>query len=516
MPKRPFVEIRGPPDRVSAVSLQSIANVAALGDSCAIAVRHLHAGLAFLLSEDDPTVYTLSHEVLEGHRFAVQFVARGKELLSWGLAFGVALKDIPVGGYIVNHLMLHALKGRREVAWALPAEPNFRDISSSLDSAVELDETFTAKVSKKGTQPSSLSFLGYARADGSVGTRNNIVILGITGNSARFARAAVEHLAKNTSPLSRSALAKQYPNIDGIVPVAHNEGAAEQQNNADLVNRVITNYLRHPNVGAAVILASPQDSAVTAETVANELYREHGIDARGLGNTEISNNFAFLNLTDDWQADLEACAAVALQLAPVANSTPRSKQNVSKLRIALQCGGSDAFSGITGNPLVGDVAQRVVLAGGSAILAETPELVGAEPYILQNCASRAVAEEFLKTIRQYMEYADRHKQDAAGNPSGGNLFRGLYNIGLKSLGASRKMPEDTTLDGILPYGRYFPGSQAGYFFMDSPGNDLESIAGQVATGCNLVFFVTGNGAITNFPFVPTLKVVTTSGRFQKL
>ncbi|CAE7605360.1 uxaA, partial [Symbiodinium sp. CCMP2456] len=152
---------------------------------------------------------------------------------------------------------------------------------------------------------------------------------------------------------------------------------------------------------------------------------------------------------------------------------------------------------------------------GLALLAESPELVGAEPYVLSNCRSLEIARKFLMMTERYKRYASRHGQDAAGNPSGGNLYRGLYNIVIKSLGASRKKPPDVVLDECIEYSERV-AHRSGYFFMDSPGNDLESIAGQVASGCNVIFFVTGNGAITNFPFVPTLKVVTTSGRFNIL
>eukprot|EP00438_Fugacium_kawagutii_P005115 Skav212226 [mRNA] locus=scaffold862:200417:207501:- [translate_table: standard] len=182
-------------------------------------------------------------------------------------------------------------------------------------------------------------------------------------------------------------------------------------------------------------------------------------------------------------------------------------------------GGSDAFSGITGNPLVGEVSKLLLTRGGGlALLAESPELVGAEDFILANCQSLEIAKKFLMMrTERYKQYASRHGQDAAGNPSGGNLYRGLYNIVMiKSLGASRKKPPDVCLNECIEYSARLRGDESGYYFMDSPGNDLESIAGQVASGCNVIFFVTGNGAITNFPFVPTLKVVTTSGRFHIL
>ena len=165
-------------------------------------------------------------------------------------------------------------------------------------------------------------------------------------------------------------------------------------------------------------------------------------------------------------------------------------------------------------PLVSWVAKEVIRYGGGANLAETDELIGAEPYVLQNVRDTDTAQHFLDMIARFKDRVAWHGESAEGNPSGGNKFRGLYNIVLKSIGAAMKRHPDTQLDYCIEYGE--PMREPGYYFMDSPGNDLESIAGQVASGCNAIFFVTGNGSITNFPFVPTLKVVTTTQRYEML
>jgi altronate dehydratase len=196
------------------------------------------------------------------------------------------------------------------------------------------------------------------------------------------------------------------------------------------------------------------------------------------------------------------------------NATPRTPESVAHLKLALQCGGSDAFSGISGNPLLGWVAHEVIGQGGAANLAETDELIGAESYVLQRVRDLATAERFLHLIERFKEYASWHGASAEGNPSGGNKYRGLYNITLKSIGAALKKDPRTRLDYVIDYSERMV--QPGYYFMDSPGNDLESIAGQVAAGANLIFFVTGNGSVTNFPFVPTIKIVTTTRRYELL
>jgi altronate dehydratase len=157
----------------------------------------------------------------------------------------------------------------------------------------------------------------------------------------------------------------------------------------------------------------------------------------------------------------------------------------------------------------------VLKNGGGAVLAETDELIGAESHILGKVRNRTVAEKFLRTVQNFKDWMSWHGQTAENNPSGGNKLRGIYNITLKSIGAGMKKPKDVRLDYVVDYGE-LQKENYGYTFMNSPGNDLESVAGQVATGCNFILFTTGNGAVTNHPFVPTLKVITTTRRYELL
>ena len=192
----------------------------------------------------------------------------------------------------------------------------------------------------------------------------------------------------------------------------------------------------------------------------------------------------------------------------------RTDEPLAGLRIALQCGGSDAFSGVSGNPLAGGVVHELIRHGGTGVLCETDETAGAEAYVLRNTRDIDVARGVLRHIQGFKERLSWHGVTPESNPSGGNKLRGLYNITLKSLGAVHKKDPRTPVDHVIAYAD--PLTAPGFYFMDSPGNDLEGIAGQVAAGCNLIVFVTGNGSITNFPFVPTLKITTTTQRHQLL
>ena len=196
------------------------------------------------------------------------------------------------------------------------------------------------------------------------------------------------------------------------------------------------------------------------------------------------------------------CIKLAQTLADVVSAEERRVAPASALRIALQCGGSDAFSGISANPLIGAVAQTLITHGGMAVQAETDELMGAEAYFLRRVADRRVAESFLALLARFRARLEAHGESAEGNPSAGNNYRGLYNIALKSVGAGMKKAPEVRLDGVGEYAELLEGRGRGFFFMDSPGNDLESVAGQVAAGCQVIFFTTGNGAVTNHPFRP--------------
>ena len=209
-----------------------------------------------------------------------------------------------------------------------------------------------------------------------------------------------------------------------------------------------------------------------------------------------------------FEENLDAAEAIVREWLPAVQAMKRTPESLSHLKIALQCGGSDAFSGISANPLLGWLAHELIRYGGSAVLAETDELIGAEPYVLQKVRDLETARKFLALLDTFKQRAAWHGTSAEGNPSGGNKYRGLYNITLNGSAPHSKEIPRTRLDYAIEYAERL--REDGFYFMDSPGNDLESIAGQIASGCDLIFFTTGNGWITNFPFVPTVKVVTTT------
>ena len=474
---------------MAVLKFADVARLPLPGDNVAIVSRRLERGTRI---ETETGTLELNATVLEGHRFALVPIANREPVLSWNLPFGTAISDIQPGQYICNTDILKALSGR-DIDVELPTQPNFE----SEIPPFELSERDFLPGSPTGLLAKPGTFKGFPRPAGRrTGTRNYIVLLGTSSLTGGFVRALEEVL--------RPAVA-ELQNVDGVVAVAHTEGAVPEPNNRETVLRTLAGYMVHPNTGA--ILAVD--------------YGTEGITNSNLEDFLKANKYplgqvphGFQSIESSFSEALEVAAKTVKSWLPQVNAVSRQERPLSDLRIALQCGGSDAFSGISGNPLAAWVAREVIRHGGVANLAETDELIGAESYVLQSVKDWPTAQRFIEVSERFKARSARHGHSAEGNPSGGNKFRGLYNIFLKSIGAAMKRNPDVRLDGVLEYGELLPGP--GYYFMDSPGNDLESIAGQVATGCNLIFFVTGNGSITNFPFVPTLKIVTTTDRYELL
>ena len=459
-------------------------------DNVAIATQTLAGGTRIRHNGQE---FRLSHTILEGHRFAIQPISEAAPLLSWGLPFGFAICPIAPGDYVCNQKMIDSLS-IRNLPFTLPETPNFSDKIA----LYELKEAEFCPGKQLARYTDERCFLGYQRpGNRGVGTRNYIVVMGTTARTSGFARRLADMCSRR---------AEAYPNVDGIVAVTHTEGGeGKTPNNIDMLLRTLAGFTVHPNIGA-MLLVDYGTEAVTNEMLQSYMQRE------GYALDDVVHRF--YRLQGSFDADLANGAEIINGWLDTVNNVPRTEQSLAHLKIALQCGGSDAFSGISGNPLAAYVAKEVIRYGGCANLAETDELIGSEAYILQNVRNLTTARTFLDTIERFKERVSWHGHSAEGNPSGGNNFRGLYNIAIKSIGAAMKRHPDVCLDYVINYSELM--ENPGYYFMDSPGNDLESIAGQVASGSNMIFFVTGNGSITNFPFVPTIKIVTTTGRYEML
>jgi altronate dehydratase len=468
--------------------LEDVARLAASGDNVAITLATLAAGTEIRHADRE---LRLSHDVLEGHRFALRTIEKGEYLLSWGLPFGAATKIISPGDYVCNPLSLDILRDQLP-EHPFPAEANFVDASYTY----QFDADTFQPADQVSLTEENRFFDGYSRPGGrGVGTRNFIAVVGVTSRVAGL----TSHICS-----AFSEVPQRYSNIHGVVPIAHTEGGSRAAtHNRELILKTLSGFVVHPNIGAVLCL-DYGDEPVTGEDLRHHL-ESNNYPLRHVPHALLSVRGSIADTV------VHARSIISDWLEPV-NREERSRQLLGNVKLALQCGGSDAFSGISANPLVGRVSKEIVRHGGTACIAETTELIGAESYMLSKVRDADTAQRFLKAIEDFRELAGRHGHDPEGNPSGGNRLRGLYNIVVKSIGAALKKDPEIRLDDCLAYSQRM--LRAGYVFMDTPGNDLESIAGQVAGGSNLICFTTGNGSITNFPFVPTVKFITTTGRYE--
>ena len=424
-------------------------------------------------------MFAISHRVLEGHRFAVARVPRGAALLSWGYAFGVAVEDLAPGAYVANAKMLDSL--RRHGAGrggGLPASANFKDcgvVAHALQAGSRAAFVPAAQVPRDaGTR----TFMGYARRRrngggvSSVGTRNYIILVGTSAASKPFVEVLekrLEHLAlsANRRPprrgasetLRRKTRVLLHPNLDGIVAVSHTEGVKHGANNEDLVLRTLAGYCVHPNVAAVLLVdyGKATESVTAADVLArirvrrgqqaqqqqqqqqqHHHHQQPSTDASASASNSSNNRsnntknhhhrrIKHLRLTGNFQADLESASAIVTRelLPRVLAEDKRTRQPLKYLRLAQQCGGSDAFSGVSANPIIGNVAERIVRQGGMAVIAETDELMGAEAHMLAKVRDYATAQAFLKTIDVFRTRMAQYDQSAEQNPSGGNNIRGI-------------------------------------------------------------------------------------------
>ncbi|MDF1729709.1 MAG: UxaA family hydrolase, partial [Sulfitobacter sp.] len=270
----------------------------------------------------------------------------------------------------------------------------------------------------------------------------------------------------------------------------------------ELLQRTLWGYARNPNVGA-VLMAGLGCEMMQIDWL---------IEAYGLTPGPF---FQSMNIQDvgGLQKTVEMGIAKIEAMLPLVNEAQREPCPASELMVALQCGGSDAWSGITANPAVGHACDLLVAQGGTGVLAETPEIYGAEHLLTARAATREVGDKLIDLIRWWEDYTERSRGNMDNNPSPGNKQGGLTTILEKSLGAAAK-GGTTPLTGVFKYAE--PVTARGFTFMDSPGYDPASVTGQIASGCNLVCFTTGRGSAFGSKPAPTMKVATNSPMYQRL
>src|ERR1700742_997514 len=342
-------------------------------------------------------------------------------------------------------------------------------------------------------------FDGIRRPDGRVATRNYIGILTSVNCSAHVAGLVADIFKKN--PLTGANPLADYPNVDGVVALTHKTGCGMTQDEPlALLRRTLGGFARHANFSAVVVLGlgcevNQIGGLMQGQKLAGRL-RARGIQGGGARRKTVEAGVAFVKeaLTD-------------------ANKVKREPVPASELTVALQCGGSDGYSGVSANPALGAASDLLVRHGGTVILSETPETYGAEHLLTRRAVSREVGEKLVGLMRWWEDYTRREGAERNANPSPGNKAGGLTTILEKSLGAMAKAGSTNLVD-VLNYAE--PVTKKGFVFMDTPGYDPVAATGQVAGGANLVCFTTGRGSVFGCKPAPSIKLATNTPMFKHI
>lgn len=412
-------------------------------------------------------------DIPAGHKMASVAIAVDEPIRKFNQIIGFASTDIEPGDHIHTHNCV--FKGfERDHHFGIDAKPT--------DFVPE------------GQQA---TFMGYRRPSGKVGTRNYIGILASVNCSATVVRQIADKL-------NYSNMLDEFPNVDGVVAISHGSGCCMDPDDEGFANlqRVMAGYAGHPNFAAAGMIG-----------LGCEVFQVAGFRQ----NTGFEDGQTFFSLvmqeTGGTRKTIEEGIRKIQEILPRANACEREEIPVSELVIALQCGGSDGYSGITANPAMGAAADLLVRHGGSVILAETPEIYGAEHLLTRRAASPEIGQKLVDRINWWEDYTKRNGGVMDNNPTPGNKMGGLTTILEKSLGAAAK-GGTSNLNGVYKYAE--PIDAKGFLFMDSPGYDPASITGEVASGANLVCFSTGRGSSFGFKPSPCVKLATNTAMYNRL
>jgi len=434
-------------------------------DNVLVANRALEAG-------HDIGGLVLRDAIPAGHKIASCDIPVGARILKYGQTIGYAMSDIPSGAHLHTHNV------------------EFRATDAAYQFGTNLCDVAPVPEQDRDT------FMGYRRENGSVGTRNYIAIVTSVNCSATAAR----RIADSFGPEELS----QYPNVDGVVAFVHGTGCgmAGDGEGFEALQRVMWGYAKHPNHGGVVMVGLGCEM--------NQI--DWLLDAYGL---KQSPTFQTMNIQSvaGLQKTIEMGVKKVREMLPIVNAAQRTLCPASELKVALQCGGSDAWSGITANPALGEACDLLVAQGGTGVLAETPEIYGAEHLLTERVIDRATGDRLIGLINWWEDYTARNRGSMDNNPSPGNKKGGLTTILEKSLGAAAK-GGTTPLTGVYKYAETVRAR--GFTFMDSPGYDPASVTGQIAGGCNLVCFTTGRGSAFGSKPAPTIKLSTNTAMYERM
>ncbi len=444
-------------------------------------IIHLHerdnvgvckAGLPANTALIEPAL-TLIDDIPAMHKVALVDIPQGQPIYKYGQTIGFAAQAIRAGEHVHSHNCVMG-ESEKDYGFCRHARPT----------------EFVPEAERA-------TFEGFRRANGKVGTRNYIGILTTVNCSATVAKAIAQHF-------TFSGELDDYPQIDGVVAFTHETGCGMRSDGEgyETLRRTFDGYARHPNFGGILMVG------LGCETMQVRRVMEES----GLGDTDTFQAYTIQEVGGTRRSIEKGIEALRAML-PNVNSHHRETVPASELTLAVQCGGSDGFSGITANPALGAAGDILIRHGGTVIYSETPEIFGAEHLLTQRSKTPEIAQKLLDRIDWWQDYTARNDFELDNNPSPGNKAGGLTTIMEKSLGAQAKSGSTEMVDVCL-YGEEV--KTKGLVFMDSPGFDPVSVTGQVASGANVVCFTTGRGSAFGFKPAPSLKLASSTDLYQRM
>jgi altronate hydrolase len=427
-------------------------------DNVAVAVSTLPAGETVTVGEKE---ITLQNEIPAGHKFSLKTFNENDNIIKYGYAIGHARTGIPKGSLV-----------------------NEKNIKTNLDGILEYN--YSPKLVEPKVKHYGLTFKGYRRKNGEVGIRNEIWVIPTVGCVNGTVNTLVREFQKETNSKG----------VDAIIGYPHNYGCSQLGVDHENTRKILCDMIKHPNAGGILLVGLGCEN--------NQL----GALREMLGDYD-PERVKFME-TQKVKDEYEVGMNLLHELYDVASKDVRTEVPLSKLRVGLKCGGSDGFSGITANPMLGMFSDFLVTQGGTTVLTEVPEMFGAETILMNRCETTDLFDKTVDLINDFKQYFIKNEQPIYENPSPGNKAGGISTLEEKSLGCTQKCGKSTVKD-VLKYGDRI--HKKGLNLLSAPGNDLVAATALASAGCQIVLFSTGRG--TPFgSFVPTLKISTNSVLFE--
>jgi altronate hydrolase len=458
---------------MSSLPLRQIALQLAAQDNVAVAIRMIPAGTEV---EVDRQSFTIPSRIPAGHKISLRRIAEGTAIVKYGQTIGFATKDISAGDHV-----------------------HVQNVSAG---NFERDYAFSSAVPPPPQRPDQpRTFQGYDRGDGRYGTRNYLAIISTVNCSASTSKYISERIRSTD-------LLKQYPHVDGIVAITHKAGCAMQYGGEDhlQLERTLAGFAKHANVAAYLLVGLGCETGQAIHLIENQGLQQLDRpnkkpkvltiqECGGIGNT------------------VEAGVKAVAEMLPKINDIKRTSLSADKLILGTNCGGSDGNSGITANPALGVASDLLIAQGGTSVLAETPEIYGAEHLLTRRAISREVGKKLIERIKWWEWYTRIFGVSMDNNPTPGNKDGGLTTIYEKSLGAIAKGGKTALMD-VVRYAE--PVRSKGLVVMDTPGFDPVSMTGIVAGGANVLVFTTGRGSVFGCKPAPSIKIATNTPIYQHM